>query len=358
MSKTQARWISFGGGTLAALAVIATGGFVLQAQTPQASATSAPTVAAQEPLLNLQAADAVQAYSSSDAQQEETQTASVATKPFEFLNAMQYGGGRQRYGRPRYRGGNTNADGSPKYDFFVGGGFQVPTGTQFNYATTGWGFGGGGGRMWNAHVGVNLEFNYDHFGMSNTALNNQLNLYNNQITAFNDYCASNPSDPNCVAAGGPVSQLSTLGGNNHVWSFTLDPIYNLRSGEGLGAYVTGGGGFYHKVANFTVPAESEYCDYYYGCYPIQSNEVIDHYTSNALGVNFGFGVDYKFSRFASERLYGEVRYVYIFNSNKPGVDASTCTTVACASSTSDIANDFPQNSQRTSYIPVKFGLRF
>jgi hypothetical protein len=72
----------------------------------------------------------------------------------------------------------------------------------------------------------------------------------------------------------------------------------------------------------------------------------------------GFGLTYKFSRFASERLYGEVRYVYMLNSAKPGVDASTCTTLSCAAANGSILNDFPQNSNRTSYIPVKFGLRF
>jgi hypothetical protein len=271
---------------------------------------------------------------------------------------MQYGGGRQRYGRPRYRGGNTNADGSPKWDFYVGGGFGLPVGTQSNYLTTGWGLQFGGGRMFNKLIGVNLEFAYDHFGMTSATLNNQENLYNNYIILYNQYCAGNPSDPGCVANGGGATPIAGLGGNSHIWSFSLQPIVNLKSGEGLGAYITGGVGFYHKVANFTVPSESEYCDYYYGCYPIQSNQVIDHYTSNAPGFDVGFGVTYKFSRFASERLYAEVRYVYVVNSARPGVDAATCTSLSCASANGNIANDFPQNSNRTSYIPVKFGLRF
>jgi hypothetical protein len=138
-----------------------------------------------------------------------------------------------------------------------------------------------------------------------------------------------------------------------VWSFTVEPIVNLRSGEGLGAYVTGGGGYYHKVANFTVPEIGEECDPYYGCYDYEANQIIDHYTSNAFGVNAGFGVTYKFSRFASERLYAEVRYVYIFNQYKPGVTFSTA-----SAANADVANDFPYNSQRTSYFPVKVGIRF
>jgi hypothetical protein len=340
------------------VALIATGGFVLHAQSTQASQALTTTVSAQEPIFTLTPADGPQAYSSSDAQQSGTELAFNSTKPLESLNAMQYGGGRQRYGRPRYRGGNTNADGSPKWDFYVGGGFGLPVGDQSNYLTTGWGFHGGGGRMFNKMVGVNLEFSYDHFGMTGATLNDQENLYNNYIILYNQYCASNPSDPGCVANGGGANSIGGLGGNSHIWSFSLQPIVNLKSGEGLGAYVTGGIGFYHKVANFTVPSESEYCDYYYGCYPIESDQVIDHYTSNAPGFDVGFGLTYKFSRFASERLYGEVRYVYMLNSAKPGVDASTCTTLSCAAANGSILNDFPQNSNRTSYIPVKFGLRF
>jgi hypothetical protein len=330
MSKTQARWISFSGRTLAAVALFATGGFVLHAQSTQASGTQAPTVSAQEPILNLQTADSGQAYSSSDAEQVGTEIAANATKPFEFLNAMQYGGGRQRYGRPRYRGGNTNADGSPKYDFYVGGGFGLPVGDQSNYLTTGWGFQGGGGRMFNKLFGVNLEFAYDHFGMTSATINNQAYLY----------------DPtNTYGIQG------NLGANSHIWSFSLQPIVNVKTGEGLGAYVTGGFGFYHKVGNFTLPATGEECDYYYGCYLYTANENIDHYTSNAAGIDGGFGVTYKFSRFASERLYAEVRVVHTFNQYKPGVTDATVNTYIGY-------NYFPQNSQHTTYLPVKFGLRF
>ena len=328
MSKTQAQWISFSGRTLATLALIATGGFVLQAQTPQPSGTPAPTVSAREPILNLQMASSDQAYSSSDSEQAGTETAAINTKPLEALNAMQYGGGRQRYGRPRYRGGNTNADGSPKWDFYVGAGFGIPVGTQFNYATTGWGFQGGGGRMFNKLVGVNLEFAYDHFGMTTATIDTQSNRY------FGD-----PTNPN------------GLGGNTHVWNLSVQPVVNLRSGEGIGAYVTGGVGFYHKVSNFTLPQEQEQCDPFYGCYVFGGNATVDHYSSNAAGFDGGFGITYKFSRFASERLYAEVRYVYMANQYKPGITAATIGTYTGN-------NFFPENSQKTNYIPVKIGLRF
>lgn len=356
MFKTQFQWISFSSRTLAAVALMTTGGF-LHAQTAETSATpSVQLVSAQEPIFHLAPAAtdgqinlSDEAYSSSSSSSglsetdvPNTQVASNTENPFHFFNAMQYGGGRQRYGRPKYRGSNTNADGSPKYDFFVGGGLGIPVGSQFNYATASWGFGGGGGRMFNAHLGVNLEFNYDHFGMTGSTLTNQQNLYNYTIALYN---AQNPANP--------VQFIQGLDGNNHVWSLSLEPIFNIKSGEGIGAYVTGGGGYYHKVANFEVPAIGTYCDPFYGCYSYTANQVIDHYTSNAFGVNAGLGITYKFSRFSSQRLYAEVRWVYLFNSYRPGVTFDTVTPENAGD-----ANFFPQNSQRTSYLPVKFGIRF
>jgi hypothetical protein len=348
MSRTQSRWISFSGRALAAVALMTTGGFLLNAQTAGSSGpASTQNVSAQEPIFHMQADADGEAYSSSSSSSglstdgAGTEVASNLESPFHFFNA-QYGGGRQRYGRPKYRGSNTNADGSPKYDFYVGGGFGEPIGSDFNYATLGYGFGGGGGRMFNAHFGTNIEFNYDHFGMTGSTLNNQQALYNYAINLYN---IQNPSNP--------VAPITGLDGNSHIWSFSLQPIYNLPSGEGIGVYITGGAGYYHKVANFEVPAIGTYCDPFYGCYSYTANQTIDHYTSNAFGVNGGVGVTYKFSRFASQRLYAEVRYVHLFNSYRPGVTYATVTPENVNEN-----NFFPQNSTHTDYLPVKFGIRF
>ena len=124
-----------------------------------------------------------------------------------------------------------------------------------------------------------------------------------------------------------------------------------NSGQGLGAYITAGAGFYHKVANFTLPQEGEECDGFYGCYIYTENANVDHYTSNAPGFDGGVGLTYKFSRFSNERFYGEVRYVFVDNQYKPGVTTATVDTYSGY-------NYFPQNSNTTSYFPIKFGLRF
>jgi hypothetical protein len=238
---------------------------------------------------------------------------------------------RRRYGRPNYSDSHTNPDGSAKYSFFAGGGFGLPTGGTHNYLTTGWGLQFGGGRNFNKKFGVAIQFDYDHFGFQTNTLNTLLGIYN----------SLGAQDQN-------GNQLSQLGGSSHIWSFTIDPRYTFYDSDKYGAYVVGGFGFYHKTATFTIPAISTYCDPFYGCYQYQANQPIDAYTSNAPGINGGVGMTYKFSRFASARFYAEARYVYTFNSSRPFDDSGT----------TNYFNVFPQNSAKTSYIPVKFGIRF
>jgi hypothetical protein len=223
-------------------------------------------------------------------------------QPLNFANYMQYGGGqRARYGRPRYRGANTNADGSSKYTFFAGVGLSQPVGNTWHYLTPSYAF--------------------------------QTYIYN---------------------YGVPTSeQLSGLDGTSHVWSFSIDPTYTFLQGEKWGAYGVAGVGFFHKTANFTIPATGEYCDLYYGCYAYTANETIDKYTSNAPGVDGGLGLTYKFSRFSNERFYAEVRYVVVLDSQRKGITVATA-----ASATAATTDYYPANSNRTTYFPIKFGVRF
>jgi hypothetical protein len=238
---------------------------------------------------------------------------------------------RRRYSRPNYSDSRTNPDGSEKYTFFGGGGFTLPTGGTHNYLATSYSIQVGAGRNFNKKVGVNVQFDYDNFGFQTATLNNQLAIYN----ALNE------------ANGFPA--LPQLGGNSHLWSFTLDPIYHLYDADNWGAYVIGGGGFYHKTANFTTPTLGTECDIFGNCFQFQANQTIDKYTSNAFGVNGGVGFTYKLSRWAGERLYVEARYVYTFNSPRE---------FSFGDVNGNDFNVFPQNSAKTSYIPVKFGIRF
>jgi hypothetical protein len=153
---------------------------------------------------------------------------------------------RRRYGRPNYSDSHSNPDGSPKFAFLGGFGLSLPVGNTHKYDTPSWGLQIGGGRNFNKSVGVIAQFDYDHFGLQGATLANQSYLY--------DYGCP----PGTVSAG--TCGVSGLDGNNHVWSFTLNPTFTVPTEGSLGAYVVVGGGFYHKVTNFTEPGTGTYCD--------------------------------------------------------------------------------------------------
>jgi hypothetical protein len=242
---------------------------------------------------------------------------------------------RRTYSRPTYSDSHTNADGSNKYTFVAGGGFALPISTTSNDLTTSYGFQVGGGRNFSKKLALLLQFDYEKFGFQTSTLNTLIAIYNN------------PNDPGTGGAG-----LSSLGGSSHVWSFTLDPVLTLSQGKTWGAYLVGGVGFYHKVADFTTPGTGTECDIYYGCFQYTANEVIDSYVSNAAGFNGGGGLTYKLSRWGNERFFVEGRYVFVANSPRAYVGTTT------ANGNGSNFDAFPQNGNRTTYIPVMFGLRF
>ena len=319
------------------------------AQTSQTRATDSPAVVQAESPLARQApaidTSGDSLFSSSTAETAPTTEASLVP-PVNFANTMQYGGGQRRYGRPRYRGGNSNQDGSAKWTFFAGAGLSQPVGNTWHYYTPSYGLQVGGGRQFNRNFALTLDFDYDHMGLTGQTLTNEITLYNNDI---NYYCSLNAAY--CAANG--ITDYTSLDGNAHVWSFTIDPTYTFFQGESVGAYAVAGVGFYHKVTNFTTPATGIAYSPFYGYYQYTANQVVDHYTSNAPGFSGGFGLTYKFSRFSNERFFGEVRYVFVDNSHRAGVTVNSP-----VATTYLLPNDFPANSNRTTYIPVKFGLRF
>ena len=337
-----------------AAAVVAGSAFaVAGAQSPSAasSANAAQAVNFQLPapgtVANSASAVAPEALFSSSAAPDAGDAASAVTnanlasleKNFNVPGTnAQYG--RRRYGAPRYRGSNTNADGSEKYTAFVGGGFTVPLGDTHKYDTVSWGFQVGAGRNFNKNFGLNLEFNWDNFGLQGSTIQQQTYIY----------------DPT-----GADGLQGSLDGYSHIWSLSASPIYNIKSGDGLGAYITAGAGFYHKITTFTVPQEEEILTYF-GPEEYVANAPIDSYTSNSPGVDGGFGVTYKFSHFASERLYAEVRYVVTFNSQRTGINGSNYNNYQNVGGVDAYAyptpNLYPANSNRSTYVPVKFGIRF
>jgi hypothetical protein len=323
---------------MSALFLVATAGAAISG-----AQTSAPV--ARFPTLDTSSSSAQLFSSSSDQQTPATEASLNPAGGVNFANYMQYGGGqRRRYGAPRYRGNNTNADGSNKWTGYAGVGLTQPIGNTWKYDTPSWAFGVGFGRQFSRHFAVPLEFAWDNFGLTKRTLDNQLTLYNNQI-AFECPTGCGTND---------VTPFESLDGNAHVWSFTLQPTYTIYSGQGLGAYVLAGGGYFHKVTNFTTPEEEEYFDPYYGYEAFTANEIVDHYTSNAPGVDAGFGLTYKFSKFSNERFYAEARYVVVFNSQRTGVNVNS----PVNATTVNVADEYAPNSNRTTYFPIKFGIRF
>ena len=328
MMTSRNRFFSILGRTAAVTFFTAAGTFALHAQQSAGTASSLPPISLKAALaapLDLSTPDDLN-YSSS------TGSAELANvESFNLSGSADQPPPRRRYGRPNYNDSHTNSDGSAKYTFLVGGGFTLPVGGSHNYLSTSYNIQAGAARNFNKKFGVQVEFDWANFGFQTATLNNQLAIYN----ALN------------IAAGFPT--LPQLGGTSHVWSFTLDPIMNFYTSDTLGAYVIGGGGFYHKTANFTTPSIGVECDIFGNCFQFQANQTIDKYTSNAFGVNAGLGMTYKFSRFAGERFYVEARYVYTFNSARA---------FSLGDANGNGFNVFPQNSAKTGYIPVTFGIRF
>lgn len=240
---------------------------------------------------------------------------------------------RRTYGRPRYSDSHTNADGSSKYTGILGVGMASPVSVTSQDLTLGYKFQAGVGRNFNKNFGVMFQFDYDHFGFQQSTLNTLIKIYNG------------PS----VQAG-----LTSLSGSSHVWSFTLDPMYTISSGDKWGTYLVGTVGFYHKVADFTTPGTGYYYDPYYGYIQYTANEVIDSYVSNAPGFGGGGGITYKFSRFSGERFYVEGRYIWVANSARSYIGTTTANTP----STGTAFDAFPQNGNRTTFIPITVGVRF
>jgi hypothetical protein len=344
-SEVVRRGLAHGVALSAGLAIFLSGSVaVMSAQSSQMQGDAASaTITAAEPALNLKvsAADETSSSSSSSSSSSLSDEASVVTPDPLHLNAMQYG--RQRYGRPRYRGGNTNADGSNKWMGYAGAGFAQPVGNTYKYFTPNYGIQIGFGRQFSKHFAVPIEFDLDTMGLTKQAISNESCIYT--YTPPTSGTGFGSCDPNAAD--------NDIDANAHVWSFSIDPRFTLfdSSKDGFGAYVLADVGFYHKVTNFTAPQQVEECNGFCEIFDVQGN--FDHYTSNAPGFGGGLGITYKFSHFSNEAFYAEGRYVFMDNSQRYGY-----TVANLATTTYNGYDAFPANSNRTTYIPIKFGLRF
>jgi hypothetical protein len=112
-----------------------------------------------------------------------------------------------------------------------------------------------------------------------------------------------------------IAEAGATGGYVHIWSLTVDPVIDLYPKKNNDLYITGGGGFYRKVTNFTDPQEAEYCEYYY-CEVGVENEVVGHFSSNQGGFNIGGGYMRRFGGMYGDsrtKLFAEFRYLDVLS---------------------------------------------
>ena len=234
-------------------------------------------------------------------------------------------GRRRSYGPSRYEDRMHNADGSTKIAFMAGGGMAVPTGNTAKFFTPSWTVAAGAGINFNRMFGVLGEFHYDHFGVTAGAIQNE---YTNVLA----YLSAN--------YGATAADLAGFDANGHVISFTVNPVINFADRRNkLGAYVTGGLGWYRKTTNFTLPSVSQSCNSFY-CQQYASTYNIDQASADTLGYNVGFGLSYAISEFSSERLFVDARYHWLPISSNNNQDF------------------YPFNRRNTGYIPITVGIRF
>jgi hypothetical protein len=165
--------------------------------------------------------------------------------------------------------------------FEAGGGLSGPVGSSSNDITWGGNFTVGGGVHFNRRFSLLAEYQF---------IDDKL-------------------------PGALIAETGANGGNAHIWSLTLDPVIDLFPKSNNSVYVTGGGGFYRKVTNFTDPVETEYCDYYY-CEPGTENAVVGHFSSNQGGFNVGGGYTHRLGGVYNDgtmKVFAEVRYLDVLS---------------------------------------------
>ena len=195
--------------------------------------------------------------------------------------------------------------------FEGGGGANAPAGDSSDDITWGGNFTAGGGYRFNKYLSMLVEYQF---------IDDKL-------------------------PGRIIGEAGATGGNAHIWSFTADPVVDLFPTHSNSVYVTGGGGFYRKVTNFTDPEAVEYCSYFY-CEQGYQNEVVGHFSSNQGGWSIGGGFTHRLGGVYGDgkaKLFAEVRYLDVLT---PAVVAEPN-----GLSTTTVAAD-------TKLIPITLGVRF
>lgn len=190
----------------------------------------------------------------------------------------------------------------------AGGGFNGPTGGSSPYITWGGNFSVGAGPRFSPHLALLAEYQF---------IDDKL-------------------------PGSIIAETGANGGDAHIWSLTLDPVIDVAPKRKNDLYVTGGGGFYRKVTNFTDP--SQYCDFF-EC--VNTNQVVGHFSSNQGGWNVGGGFLHRLGGTYNDsrmQLFAEARYLDVMT---PAVDHLEPNGLSATSVGAD-----------TKLVPVTLGVRW
>lgn len=169
------------------------------------------------------------------------------------------------------------------WNFNVGAGAGVTSGTTFKFVRNGGGvFGGGVARNYNKYLGLRLDFQFDDLPLRNTAL-----------------------------------QLAQApGANNHAYSLMLDPIINVPVNRLWSGYVVFGGSYFHRSGKLdsstAVPGEA--CNPFFawwgrcfaGSLPLTVNFLREN--QNQFGYDIGAGIARKV--YNNVEIYVDFRVVH------------------------------------------------
>ena len=173
--------------------------------------------------------------------------------------------------------GQAKAQDDGKWNFNVGGGIGFPQGDLSSFVNNGGHFVIGGGYNFTTHLSLNGEFMWHDLPINSTT--KQL--------------------------------LNTPGASARQYSVTFDPMVHFPIGRKLGAYVIGGGGWYHRSGETTTPGTAVICDPYwswwFGCTIGSVDIVTGSASADAFGGNIGGGLTYRLGA-GRVKFYAEARY--------------------------------------------------
>jgi len=179
-----------------------------------------------------------------------------------------------------FLGSITQAQDFPRWNFNIGGGVGFPLSTTSDFVGNGGNFVVGGGPNFTRYLGVNSEFMWQDLPIKGSVIN-----------------AFSPD------------------ANAREYSVTLNGILQNPGTSRIGAYIIGGGGWYHRSGKATaqVLVPGTVCPAFWnwwgtcvnGLWP--ADVVIASGSSNSFGGNIGAGVSVRIAE-SPVKFYTEVRY--------------------------------------------------